>query len=76
MINRLALIVVLAAAATVQNADAFVVPSSSYTTSALRPTTLFSSAEPSQLDQINAASQQATDAAQEAEKLIMDMPPS
>jgi len=72
--NRLALIVVLAAfAANVQNADAFVAPSSSYT---MHQSSLFNSDEQSQSDQITEASQQATDDAQEAEKLIMDMPPS
>lgn len=74
MINRLALIVVLAAAAAnIQNADAFVTPSSSYT---IRQTTLFSSIEQSDLEQITQASQQATDAAQKVENLIMDIPPT
>lgn len=73
MISRLALIAVLAAAAAnIQNADAFVAPSSSYT---IRQTSLFTSSEQSQSEQVTEASQEA-DTTKEADKLIMDIPPS
>lgn len=80
MINRQALIVVLAAAASTQNTNAF---APSYSMRAIRPTAVFSSVEEQQqaADKIAEIYQNAADAtaaaaeAQEAEKLIMDIPP-
>lgn len=66
MINRQALIVVLAAAATIQNVNAF---APSYSMRAMPPSALFSSTEEQQTEQI------ASETTPEAEKLIMDIPP-
>ena len=73
MINRQALIVVLAAAAATQNTIAF---APSYSMRAIRPTAVFSSVEEQQqaADKIAEIYQNAAEA-QEAEKLIMDIPP-
>jgi hypothetical protein len=76
MSNRQALIVILAAAATVQNATAFM-PSSPYSIHNRSPqiTTLFSSVAEQQSETIAEAYQRIVDATQEEEKLIMDIPP-
>lgn len=74
MINRQALIVVLAAFTTIQNVNAFV-PSS--TMRSTPPSALFSSTEATEATQkVEEQTMQAAETTPEAEKLIMDIPPT
>ena len=75
MFNRQALVVVLAEAATVQNATPFMM-SSPYSIHhcSLRTTTLSSSVAEHQSEEIDEAYQRIVDATEEDEELIIDIP--